>query len=448
MPSVNFLPVFFVTCCHKKQLDTMVESFIHFLWQYKSFAFSGLNTSDNCQLEVLDPGTYNSDAGPDFFNAKVRLNGTTWVGNVEMHINSSEWFAHNHHTDRAYDNVVLHVVVNNDKPAINSRGVPIPTLAISYPFGLEREYSRLTSSGSYIPCGEVLPNVDNLTKRALLDRMMVERLQAKTDEIGKSLEKCHGSWEEAFYRAVTRTFGLKVNAFPAEILAQETPLKVLAKHKNNLFQLESLIFGQAGLLNRFDVEDEYLLSLRMEYSFLKKKFNLTPIDGSLWKFLRMRPVSFPTIRLAQLAMLIHHSTSLFSKAVEASSLKQLQELFQVETSTYWYNHYLFGFPVKSRKKSLGTATINVIIINAVIPFMFAYGGWRGNQKLKEKAISILEEIPPEENHIIKKFDSMGVKSCNSSDSQAIIHLKSTFCDARKCIFCPVGIKLLLKAAYI
>jgi hypothetical protein len=426
----------------------MVESFLHFLWQYKPFAFSGLRTSDNSQLEVLDPGTYNTDAGPDFFNAKVKLSGTTWVGNVEMHINSSEWFTHNHHTDSAYDNVVLHVVVNNDKPALNSKGLPIPTLSISYPYGLESEFSRLTSSMSYIPCGDELLNVDSLAKRALLDRMMVERLQAKTLEIDNLLANCNGSWEEVFYRAVTRAFGLKVNSVPAELLAQATPLKVLAKHKDNLFQLESLLFGQAGLLTWFDVEDEYLLSLRMEYSYLKKKFNLTPLDGGLWKFLRMRPASFPTIRLAQLSMLIHRSTALFSKSVEVGSLKQLQELYHVETSPYWLSHYVFGQPVKSRSKSLGISTINVIIVNAVIPFMFAYGSHRGSQQLKEKAISILEEIPSEENHIIKKFDSMGIKSCNSSDSQAVLQLKSAYCDTRKCIFCPVGIKLLLKAAYI
>lgn len=421
----------------------MDESLLHFIWRYQSFTFNGLCTTKGETIEVIDPGLYNTDSGPDFYNAKIRIGKTIWAGNVEMHIKSSDWFAHNHQADGAYNNVILHVVVEYDRPAKTSNGSEIQTLVIPYPAELALSHENLLKSTEWIPCASKIGGVDSILIGSTIDRMQAERLEIKSNRVLDMVNQCAGSWEEAFYRDLCRSLGLKTNALPFQLLAQSLPLKVLAKHKNNAFQVEALLFGQSGLLEKAK-PDEYATALKKEYIYLKDKFNLTPIEASQWKFMRLRPASFPTIRIALLAMLINKSSGLFSHLMEAENINQLRKLLNVEASEYWTNHYLFGEESKPLKKHLGDETIRLITINTIVPFMFSYGRSRAKANLETKAIALLQQMPPEKNSVIENFKHLGIISTTAFDTQALIHLKTSYCDARKCIYCPIGVRILRK----
>jgi hypothetical protein len=423
----------------------MREDLLYFVWKTSHFTFNGQTTADGESLEVIHPGDFNSDSGPDFFNAKVKIGGTVWAGNVEMHINSSDWYNHNHHTDPAFDNAILHVVVNDDKPAVSSKGRVIPTVKIKYPDALEWNLLRLTGSGNWIPCGESFSSFDSFSKRMWLESLLFERLEQKTEYVLDLVGKAQGSWEEAFYHSMARSFGLRANALPFELLAKATSMKVLSKHKNNLFQVEAILFGQSGLLTDNENSDAYPTALYKEYQYLRHKFNLTPIQGDLWKFLRMRPTAFPTIRIAQFANLVHRSTSLFSKVIEINDIKEIVRMIQVDTSEYWETHYTFNKESKSIKKRLGKDTVSIIAINSLVPFIFAYGVSRANSNLKDKAIKLLGAIKPERNSVTKGFDRLGFTAGSAYDTQAMIQLKTCYCDPKKCLYCHLGAKLLLKS---
>ncbi|NOU16723.1 MAG: DUF2851 family protein [Bacteroidales bacterium] len=423
----------------------MREDLLYFIWKTKHFAINGKSTSEGELIEVIHPGEYNNDSGPDFFNAKIRIGKTLWAGNVEIHINSSDWYLHGHHDNPAYDNVILHIVVNDDKQTINSKGLSIPTIKTQYPDALEWELLNLTSSGRWIPCEEKFTSFDPLTTSIWLSNLLVERLEQKTNYVLNLVDEAHGSWEEAFYHSMARSFGLKTNALPFELLAKVTPLKVLSKHKNNLFQIEALLFGQSGLLPESGLCDEYSKSLSNEYKYLQHKFNLIPIQGHLWKFLRMRPTAFPTIRIAQFASLVHQSSSLFSKIIEIEEIEDIIRLIRVEPSVYWKTHYTFGKVSDEVNKRLGDDSISIIAINSIVPFVFAYGISRSNNALKEKAMRLLEEIKPENNNITKGFVDLGVSVKTAYDTQAMIQLKTCYCDPKKCLFCHLGARLLLKS---
>jgi hypothetical protein len=423
----------------------MTEDIIHFIWKHNPSIFSGLNCGDLGTVEVVSPGEHNFDSGPDFFNAKVKIGNTLWAGNVEIHVNSSDWNRHGHNTDEAYSNVILHVVANNDAIIKNSKGENIPTLEIKYPNDLEWELQRLVASSAWIPCGDSIGKINPLNIRMWLSSLCIERLESKTHDIEALVNEYAGSWEEAFYVSMARSFGLKINSLPFEMLAKATPLKVLAKVRNNMLSLEALLFGQAGMLNISDEKaDEYMLALRKEYIYQQKKFGLTPVPSHLWKFMRLRPVAFPTIRIAQFAQLVSISSGLFSRCMEANDLSAYSNLLKVGCSPYWESHYTFGKESKSAKKSLGDSTVQVIILNTIVPFMFAYGKARGNEVLKEKALSILDEIMPEDNSVVKGFSKYGVKADSAFFSQALVQLKGQYCDKRKCLFCQVGVSVLLK----
>ncbi len=307
---------------------------------------------------------------------------------------------------------------------------------------------RLTNSGKWIPCADSFSTIDSFTMKMWLDSLLVERLEQKTKYVFELVENAQGSWEEAFYQSVARSFGLKSNALPFELLAKTTPLKVLAKHKDNLFQIEALLFGQSGLLSAVKADNGYASNLIKEYKYLQHKFNLTSIEGHLWKFLRMRPTAFPTIRIAQFAKLVHNSTSLFSKIIEICDIKEIVNLFQVDVSEYWETHYVFGKESISTEKRIGKDTISIVAINSIVPFMFAYGVSKGNNSLKDKAVKLLESIKPESNSITKGFEGLGVKADSAYDTQAMIHLKTCYCEPKKCLYCHLGAKLLLKSGSI
>ncbi len=421
----------------------MDESLLHFMWRYQSFTFNGLCTTNGEPIEVIDPGLYNTNSGPDFSNAKVRIGKTLWAGNVEMHIKSSEWYLHNHHSDSAYDNVILHVVVENDQAAVTTRGTFVQTLVVPYPSDLRESHENLMKSAEWIPCASKIRHVNPLLIDSTIDRMQAERLETKSQRVIELVNLCNGSWEEAFYRDISRSFGLKNNALPFQLLAQALPLKILAKHRNNILQIEALLFGQSGLLEKAK-PDSFTLALKKEYGFLKEKYHLTPIEPSLWKFMRLRPASFPTVRIALLAMLVHKSSRLFSKLLEIETVEQIVNLLTVEASDYWTNHYIFGEESKSMRKRLGNETVKLITINTVIPFMFSYGRSRSKADMETKAITLLQQMPPEKNSIVENFEKLGIAATSAFDSQALIHLKANYCDTRKCIYCPIGVSILRK----
>ena len=360
----------------------MNEKFLHYIWQNKLFDVNRLQTSEGQKIEVIDTGKPNTDAGPDFFNAKLKLDGTLWAGNVEIHLYASDWVKHKHHTDKAYDSVILHLVQQDDTPIYRTNGEIIPQAKLNYPAEIEQRYELLLANKQWIACQNKLKQVDGIFVHSWLSAGLTERLSRKTEAIFGLLEQNKNNWEEAFYITLARNFGFGTNSDAFELLARSLPLSYLGKHKDNLFQLEALLFGQSGLLFSSKNEpDDYLLSLQKEYLFLQAKFELKPIDGSMWKLLRLRPTNFPHVRIAQFASLIHKSSKLFSKIIEKTEMEAIEPLFECAPSEYWNTHYLFGEESASRTKKLGKSAIHVILINTVVPFIFCYG--KSGEKLHE-----------------------------------------------------------------
>jgi len=423
----------------------MIEDILHFAWKHINIIPQQLLLDDKEKLEVISPGEHNFDSGPDFFNAKVRIGDTIWAGNVEIHINSSDWNRHGHQTDAAYDSVILHVVANNDTTVLNSKGAAVKTATIDYPNSLEWQLQRLVANEYWIPCAQHINSYGELPLRMWLAALSAERLEQKTEQVHRWVNELKGSWEEAFYISMARSFGLKINALPFELLAKSIPLKTLAKIRNNLPSIEALLFGQAGMLHVHDhPHDTYYQMLRKEYEYLKKTHSLTPIPHHLWKFMRLRPLAFPTIRIAQFASLIHKSYGLFSKCIEIEKFTDLTDLLRTECSSYWHTHYTFGKETAAKSKVLGKTAIATIALNTVIPFMFAYGNARGNQVLKDKALTLLDELPAEKNSTVQGFAKLSVVADSALFSQAMVQLKSQYCDKRKCLYCNVGASVLLK----
>jgi len=421
----------------------MPEEFLQHIWEHRLFSSESLKTEAGESLEILDTGKRNTDSGPDFFNARIRIGNTTWAGNIEIHVRSSDWLKHQHQNDKAYDSVVLHVVETMDGVIARSNGEEIPVLVLQYPEKLAANYQRLLNAVSWIPCEEQFYKVNPIVLQLGFNRLMIERLESKTDEILIRLEQNNNDWNETFYQVLARAFGFKVNALPFELLARSLPLSVLGKHRNNLFQLEALLFGNAGLLNKQLLGDDYFLKLRDEYSFLYKKYQLKAIEAHLWKFLRLRPVNFPTVRISQLAALIHDSEILFSKITETASLDSLCSQFHVKASEYWNSHYNFNKKSsKTAEKELGDASIQILIINVVIPFLFVFGEKQNKPELKNRALEFLEKIPAEENSVIKKWNTIGVSARSAFESQALLQLKNAYCEQKKCLNCHIGTKLI------
>jgi hypothetical protein len=379
----------------------MQEDFLHFIWKYKRFDFRHLITTHGEPIEILSTGDHNHNSGPDFFQAKIKIGDTLWVGNVEIHLKSSDWNRHRHQFDESYDNVILHVVYDHDEEITDSKGRQIPTLVLKelIPSHLIQDYENIIKSKNTIPCQNLIHQVDDFVFSHWIDRLVIERLERKSETIEALLNQCNQDWQEAFYRQIAYGFGLKVNAEGFLKLSENLPLLVLGKHKDHLFQVEALLFGQAGMLND-DLEEDYPNKLKQEYDFLRKKFSLSPMSQTHWKFMRLRPSSFPTIRIAQFAQLIHQSSNLFSKILASESPEQIRSFFQVEASEYWQTHYRFGKVSQAKKKTIGEKTLDLILINTVVPFLFVYGRKKKQQQYIDMALGLLESIPAEKNNII------------------------------------------------
>jgi hypothetical protein len=418
----------------------MTEKFLQYLWQHRLFDTQNLTTDEGEAVEIINTGKANTDAGADFFNAKLKIGGTLWAGNVEIHLRSSDWHRHKHDTNKAYDSVILQAVETIDCPVFRSSGEKIPQICMKIPTAMQQRYDELSQQKPAVRCTGHLTQLDALFVHSFLDNLLTERLLQKSEAIFALLQESKNDWEEAFYITLARNFGFGTNSDAFERLAKSLPQTSLGKHKDNLMQLEALLFGQAGLLE-YPV-DEYSITLKKEYDFLRSKFNLSPLDSSLWKLLRLRPVNFPHIRLAQFAALAHRSSKLFSKIIENPKIKQLHELFAAEPSDYWETHYLFGTKSVKRSKRLGRTAINTILINTVAPFLFCYGKIKQKSNYQDAALNLLKQLPPEKNAIVEEWAAAGIKASSAFDTQALLQLRKSYCDDKKCIYCRIGHRVL------
>ena len=420
----------------------MKESILHYVWQFRLFRMNNLKTTDGKMVEIIHPGLPNTDAGPDFFNAKIKIDDTLWAGNIEIHNQSSDWAKHRHTADKAYDNVILHVVNKADKAVFRTNGDPLPQLELEVPEHIRMNYNELLSGKKWIPCGDKITQVPLILINDWKSALLIERMEQKTEMIETLLTQTNNHWEEAFYVSLARSFGFGTNSQAFERLARSLPMSILAKHKDDIFQLEALLFGQAGLLEQAE-NDEYHAKLKKEYRFLQTKYHLKPIESSEWKLLRLRPDNFPHVRLAQFAALTHRSSKLFSKTIAAADIMQLRALFDCEVSDYWKKHYLFGKQSAESAKRLGRKSIDILLINTVVPFLFAHSKKKNAEC--ETALKLLELIPSEKNAVVRRWVELGVSSASAFDSQALLHLKKKYCDDKKCLRCRIGHKVLSKS---
>ena len=424
---------------------TMTEDFLHYIWKYKLLK-GNLISCNGDLIEIIHQGYHNTDAGPDFFNAKVKINDTIWAGNIEIHINSSDWYVHNHQLDLSYDNVILHIVYSNNKLIFRQNGEMIPQLEIKNNFDSELflKYQDFITNKNWIPCEKIINNSSKFIIESWLESLLIDRLERKTTEINSIFVRNNKNWEETFYQILAKNFGFKLNSSPFEYLSQSIPLSILAKHKNNEIQISSLLFGQAGLLNQ-NFTDDYPLILNKEYEFLRKKYNLNPIKGHLWKFLRLRPANFPTIRISQFSDLIYNSSHLFSKIIESETLIDLYNLFNIKAFSYFDNHYIFDEKlIIGKPKVFGKSATDLIIINTVVPILFFYAQEKDDKKFQNRAFAFLEQIDAENNSTIKKWLNIGIKASNAYISQGLLELKNNYCDKKKCLQCRIGNELLKK----
>jgi hypothetical protein len=420
----------------------MKEKLLQYIWQFQYFNKSELITVSGEPLQIIYHGSLNTNQGADFAEAKIKIGETTWAGNIELHIKSSDWNLHKHSEDKNYGNIILHVVWEYDTDIKDISGNNLPTLELQTRVSklLLAKYEILMNANSFIPCENHAYTINDLTLLNWKQRLLAERLEAKSSRIISFLNQNNFHWEETFWWLLAINFGIKVNSRAFEKIARTIPVSILAKHKNQIHQLEALLFGQAGLLEK-DFTDDYPQMLQKEYLFYKTKYKLQQPLIHLF-FLRMRPANFPTIRLAQLAMLINKSTHLFSKIKESVSIVEVKELLDVTANDYWHYHYVFDEDSAFKKKKLGKQMINNILINTVVPILFSYGLHRNEQQYKDKAIAWLEDISSEKNFITKGFEALKFSNKNSFDSQSYIQLKNEYCNNKRCLECSIGNSLL------
>jgi hypothetical protein len=424
----------------------MKEEFLHYLWKHRLYDVENLFDTDLNKISVIHPGEYNRDSGPDFFNSRISIAGTVWAGNVEIHTLSSHFDLHGHQYDPAFNNVILHVVAENDKRVFNEKGEEVPTARMQFDPALYEKYLSLVNNPYIIACQDGLKQIDSIIIRHWLNSLVIERFESKSELILEIFSKTSNDWEETFYRLLSRYFGFRVNAEPFEMLATALPFRIIRKHADNRFQIEALLFGTAGMLDeglfKEALSDSYYRDLLKEYKILSAKYSLQPIHGWIWKFSKLRPANFPSVRISQLAAMLSTSGGLFSKVIEASDIKQLKGLFEVSASDYWDDHFIFGKKSRKMQKNTGSQATDILLINAVIPAIFVYGMSRDRQDICERAFNFLENISAEENIIIKEWESAGIEAESAFYSQALIQLRNEYCKKRKCLDCRIGNKMI------
>lgn len=428
-----------------------MEQLLHYCWKHKLFPVNGLLTTDGQALEVLDPGLHNSNAGPDFFNAKVKIDGQLWVGNVEIHDRASDWFLHGHEKDVHFNNVILHVVGLADTQAETADGSRPPQMELQVPEQVRHNYDELIKTDSYPPCYRIIPSLSRLTKHSWMSALETERLERKTEDIKRRAARCQGSWEAAYFVTMARNYGFGINAEAMEQWAFSIPLNDVGHHRDDIFQIEAFFMGQAGLLDPLSIPerhrqaaitDEYFFRLNNEYRYLAHKFSLQPVDFHSWRFLRLRPQNFPHIRISQLANLYFHRRASLSQLIECKDIKSVKELLSTSVTSYWQTHYAFGCESKPNEKHLSDASLNLLLINTVVPMLFAFGRHKLDDTLCDRAFDFLEQLKAENNHITRTWKDIGLDVENAGDSQALIQLKNEYCDRRDCLRCRFGYEYL------
>ncbi len=424
----------------------MEESLLHFIWRFQHFKSRKLTATDGSEVSVLHPGVGNPHAGPDFAQAKIRIGDIVWNGHVEIHIRASDWNRHGHQHDEAYDNVILHVVWENDENVMRRDGTTIPALELK---GIVDDkvidnYHNLMRPEDEVLCGRFLQSVKRITIYNMLDRALTERLKKKSDRIFREIALAGNDWEEIAWRMLCRNFGFKTNAEPFYELGKSLPVKILKKEAHVPLAVAALLFGQAGFLDE-DREGEYFLVLKKEYGFKKKKYRLEKrLEKHQWKFLRLRPPNFPTIRLAQLAALIASHPNLFSFFIHWEKAKDLLDGLATKQSAYWQKHYNFSLKANKPLGSLGKASRENILINTAAPLLFAYGMHKDDEELKEKAVRLLTAVKAEQNHLTRKWTAAGWQIRSAFDSQAVIELFTEYCGRKRCLSCAIGAEIIAK----
>lgn len=421
----------------------MHEDFLHYLWKHNKIDVLNLVTTDFETIEIVSVGQHNLNSGPDFFNAQLRIAEQHWAGNVEIHLKSSDWFLHNHEVDKAYDNVILHVVWEHDTDVFRKDNSKLPTLVLKNFVNeatIKNYHSLMNNKEQWINCENDFGKVEEFIIQNWLERLYIERIESKTELILEHLKKSNNDWESVLFKMLAKNFGLKVNGEAFLSLANSVDFSVIRKLQSNIKQLEALFFGQANLLNE-TTEDAYYKNLHYEYNYLKQKFKLNN-DGVLpFQFFRLRPINFPTIRIAQLAMIYGSQQNLFSKLIGLNKLKDFYSIFSNHTTEFWQSHYTFSRSSKPMKKSISKSFIDLLLINTIIPLQYCYQKQNGIDN-HEDILKLIQEIKSEKNGIVDKFQSLKPVSISAMESQALLQLKNLYCDKNKCLQCAVGNSIL------
>ena len=423
----------------------MKEAFLHFIWRTGRFDHHELRTTTGESISLFRRGQYNRHGGPDFTTGHLRIGNTVWHGHIEMHLFSSDWLRHNHQSDPAYENTILHVVWEEDKPIFRRDGTRLPCLELRQRVAPRMLYCyhRLLEENREIACQGQLPRVPELIKRSMLDRTLIERLDMKSQQISQKLDQLGGDWEETVYQTLARGLGLPVNGDPFEQLTRQLPLRLLQRYRSAPYQVAALLFGQAGLLPALP-EQSYPQQLVREYQFLQAKHNLQPMGGEQWKFLRMRPVNFPTLRVARLASLVVHHENWLQNILYAGSAQEWLNSMEVLLHPYWSTRYRFGPAGKRKRKGLGSQFGQTLVINVMVPILFTYGKARGENQWQERALDILENHAPERHHISRKWQGLGLPQENAGHSQGLLHLQRSYCERKRCLECAIGCHLMAR----
>jgi len=419
------------------------EEFLHFVWKFQLFDFSDLKSSRGVSVQILKRGLHNLNAGPDFLNAHVQIDQILWCGDVEMHVKSSDWYAHKHHEDENYDTVILHVVYEEDIEVKSRSGVLLFCLELKdlIPDMYITEYDTLYHSISNIPCSYAIGNLDTFFWSSYAERLLVERLEKKQARVRELFLASNKDYQECFYRLLAYALGLKVNADHMLSLAEVTPFLMLQKHRPNRLQIEALLYGQSGLLKRRYIDD-YPKELQREYQFYKEKYKLQSVSRQQWKFFRLRPNSFPSLRISYLADFVLKSKPIFEKLFHYQSLKDILPFFNLSLSDYWKSHYVFDKKSRTLNKRLGKSTIDLIIINAILPFCFFYAKHQSDETMMMRVLESFSEIKYENNKVVRYYKDAGVKVNSAMMSQALIHLHQNYCIPRNCLNCRVFNQIL------
>lgn len=422
----------------------LTEELLHFVWKFRLYRSTGLATTTGESIEVINPGTHNTHAGADFTDAKIKIGGTLWVGNIEIHPAADDWFAHGHHTDAGYNNTILHVVYSpGKKTAQKQNGTTLPVLVLNnaIPQELLSRYAQLLLQKKSVPCSALISQADKFTIQQTIERAVIERLQQKVQQIETRLQRYNNDWEQILFIQLARYLGASVNKDPMQWLAEKILVKTMAKHAGSLLQIEAMLFGTAGLLHP-PYDDEYARTLQKEFMYLKRLHRIEAMQGTEWKYLRLRPANFPTLRIAQLAALLQTQNFSFSKILDCTSVAEIEKRLQPQVSEYWKTHYRFDKPSKQVRSSLGESMKQVIIINAIVPVLFAYGKYKQNETYCDRALQLLEDCTPEGNSIIKQWNTLGISTTNSYQTQGLLQLKNEHCDKFRCLQCGIGLKIL------